>query len=773
MENNRIKVTASHWGVGTVVVDNGRLVSVDAHPDDPAPSPINANIASSLNGAARVLRPSVREGWLKHGPLARVGERGRDPLVEVDWDTALDLIAEEHNRVTATYGNEAIFAGSYGWASAGRFHHAQSQLKRFLNQFGGFVRSEGNYSYSAALTLMPHIIGDFRANLANATRWNVIARHTNLVVMFGGIARRNTQVADGGLARHRVPGQMEDCARAGVRFVNLSPLRTDAATALNAEWLPPRPGTDTAVMMGLAHTLIVEGLHDRAFLAKYTVGYDRLEAYLLGAEDGVVKDADWAAAQSGIDAHRIRALARDMAGGRTMICSAIALQRADFGEQPLWMTIALAAMLGQIGLPGGGYGIGYGANGIVGTMERPFRWANLPQGLNPVEAFIPVAMIAEMLLHPGASFEFNGQHMRFPDIRMVWWAGGNPFHHHQDLNRLRQAFRMPETIIINEINWTSTARHADIILPCAAPQERMDFSGGHTDNALIPMPRHVLPPGEAKCEFDIYAALEKRMGGDGHFGGNLSADQWVEKLWQDTQVIAARHGTTLPDWVSFIRGDAIMLTDPAPERVFLAGFREDPLAHPLSTPSGRIELFSETISAFDYSDCPGHPTWLAPRDVADGKAAQYPLYLLSGQPQTRLHSQLDNGDYSMSGKISGREPVQINPFDAGARDIADGDIVELYNDRGCCLASTRVTDDIARGNLFLATGAWYDPDLTDPKQRDRHGNPNVLTHDQRTSRLSQGPASHSALVEVRRATGTLPDITIHRPPNFISRTSGE
>lgn len=768
MENERMKVTASHWGAGTVVVENGRLVSVGDHPDDPAPSPINGNIASSLNGAARVLRPAVREGWLKHGPLARVGERGRDPFVEVNWDTALDLLAKEHGRIVATYGNEAIFAGSYGWASAGRFHHAQSQLKRFLNRFGGFVRSEGNYSYNAALTLMPHVTGDFRSDLANATRWNVIAQHTKLVVMFGGIPWRNTQVAAGGLARHRVSGLMEECARAGVRFVNFSPLRTDAAAVLNAEWLPPRPGSDTAVMMGLAHTLIVEGLHDRTFLARYTVGYDRLEQYLLGVEDGVAKNADWAAAQSGIDAHRICTLARDMAGGRTMICTAVGLQRADFGEQPLWMTVALAAMLGQIGLPGGGYGIGYGATATVGAMERPFRWANLPQGQNPVEPFIPVAMIADMLLHPGEPFEHNGRQLRFPDIRLVWWAGGNPFHHHQNLNRLTQAFRMPETIVVNEINWTSTARHADFVLPCAAPQERMDFSGGRSDNALIPMPRHVLPPGEAKCEFDIYAALQQRMGGDDQSGDNLSADQWVEKLWQDTRDIAARHGTELPDWDNFIRGDAIMLADPAPERVFLAEFRENPQVNPLPTPSGKLELYSGVIAAFNYDDCPGHPTWFPPRDVADGNSARYPLYLLSGQPQTRLHSQLDNGDYSMSGKIRGREPVQINPFDAEIRSIADGDIVELYNDRGCCLASARVTDDIARGNIFLATGAWYDPDLTDPNRRDRHGNPNVLTHDRRTSRLSQGPASHSALVELRRATGPLPDITVHMPPDFVS-----
>ncbi|MEO0953127.1 MAG: molybdopterin-dependent oxidoreductase, partial [Pseudomonadota bacterium] len=137
------KLTANHWGVGVAQVEDGRILSVEAHPDDPNGSPINDNISDGLAGAARILRPAIRKSWLDGAP-GRVA-RGRDAFVEVSWDRALDVIAEELARVRETYGNTAIFAGSYGWSSAGRFHHAQSQLKRFLNGIGGFVRSEGNY----------------------------------------------------------------------------------------------------------------------------------------------------------------------------------------------------------------------------------------------------------------------------------------------------------------------------------------------------------------------------------------------------------------------------------------------------------------------------------------------------------------------------------------------------------------------------------------------------------------------------------------------------
>ncbi len=146
------------------------------------------------------------------------------------------------------------------------------------------------------------------------------------------------------------------------------------------------------------------------------------------------------------------------------------------------MAVTLAAMLGQIGLPGGGYGIGYGADFAIGTVDRPMRWPSFPQLPNPQDDYIPVACVSDMLLNPGAEYNYNGETRTYPDIRMVWWAGGNPFHHHQDLNRLRRAFQKPETIIVNEINWTATARHATL---CC--QSHPHWNG----QILVPAPRTV------------------------------------------------------------------------------------------------------------------------------------------------------------------------------------------------------------------------------------------------------------------------------------------
>ena len=465
---------------------------------------------------------------------------------------------------------------------------------------------------------------------------------------------------------------------------------------------------------------------------------------------------------SGISAERIRKLAREMSEDRTMISIAAGLQRGDYGEQPLWMAVTLAAMLGQVGLPGGGYTIAYGVNGNVGNIERLFRAGAFSQGENPVETFIPVAMISDLLLNPGGKYHYDGKEYTFPDIKMVWWAGGNPFHHHQDLNRLRKAFQKPGTIIVNEMNWTSTARHADIILPIAGPQ-RTDFGAGKSDNALVPMPEAIEAVGSSITEYEIYSRLGERLGNVEDFTEGKTADEWLSELWEVTRTNGQAFGVTLPNWNEFERYYRTLTLHPI--RSFCQSFAD--LANPLKTPSGKIELYSETIASFGLGDCPGHAAWFPPRDLEMGLKAKYPLYLLSGQPGTRLHSQFDNGEFSISQKINGREPVLIHPDDASERDILNGGIVEMFNERGACLAGAKVTQKFAKGNIFVY---WlqYDPDFDALKDRDRHGNPNVLTHDNKTSNLSQSPAAHSALVQIRNFEGKIPNITVHEQPNFAS-----
>jgi biotin/methionine sulfoxide reductase len=762
--------TGSHWGIYDVEVDNGRVVGVKAFDRDPRPSQIIHTMPGAVYAESRIAQPMIRQGWLEHGVASNHAGRGIEPFVAVSWDEALNLVAAELSRVKATYGNEAIYASS-GWASAGVFHNAPTQLYRFLNGFGGFVSQVTNYSFGAASVIVPHVVGTMEPVTGSLTSWPTIAKHTRLMVLFGGMAPKNSQVNMGGVGRHEADDWLEKVRQAGVAFVNISPLRDDVAQALGAEWLPLRPNTDVALMLGLAHTLITDNLHDRAFLDKYTVGFERLRAYVMGETDGTPKDAAWGSAITQIPVPVICTLARRMASGRTMIAASWSIQRADHGEQPYWMAIALAAMLGQIGLPGGGFGYGYGAASSMGSPQARMPLPHLPTGANPVKAYIPVARCTDMLLNPGVSLDFNGQRLTYPDIRLIYWCGGNPFHKIQDLNRLLRAWQKPETIIMHEPWWTPAARRADIVLPCATTLERNDIGASARDRFYFAMQQAIPPVGEAKTEYAIYSALAERLGFKAQFTEGRTEMEWLRYLYDLAQQQAAMRHIDIPNFDAFWETGYVEFPVPDDPPVLFAAYRADPQANPLKTPSGRIEIFSDTIAAFGYDDCPGHPVWLEPAEwLGSAQAQVYPLHLLSNQPRSRLHSQLDSGEVSRSAKVAEREPVWINTNDAAARGIANGDVVRIYNHRGACLAGAVVTDALRPGVIQLATGAWFDPlEPAEIGSLDKHGNPNVLTLDKGTSKLAQCCVAQTALVEVERFDGTVPEITVFSPPAVVQR----
>jgi biotin/methionine sulfoxide reductase len=760
--------TATHWGVYDVVSRDGRIVSIEPSPRDPDPSAIGPGMISALGDATRVLRPAVRRGWLDGVERTGSRRRGADTFVEVSWDTALDLVAGELTRVRSDHGPQAIYGGSYGWGSAGRFHHAQSQVHRFLGQGGGYTDSRNTYSTAVLEVLLPHVIGGHPWSYkTRMPTWEEVARDGGLVVAFGGMPLKNSQVNPGGVAEHEVRALQLRCREAGVEFVNIGPIRGDAAAFLEAEWISPRPNTDTAIMLGIAHTLVVNELHDREFLDCCCTGFDRFAAYLLGESDGVPKDARWAGAIADLEPRVIEDLAGRIAARRTLITMSYSLQRAGHGEQPCWMAVVLAAMSGSMGRPGGGWGAGYGAMAANATYRDRPGVAALPQPSNPCDRFIPVARITDALLHPGAVVDYDGRRLELPDLRLIYWCGGNPFHHQQDLNRLANAWQRPETVVVHEAWWNANARFADVVLPVATMLERNDFAAGMGDPRLTAMQKASEAPGEARTDYQVFCALADRLGYGSAFSEGRTDDEWIRHLYARTRDELDRAGIEIPPFAEFWRtGHAELPPAPGPFPGSFEALREDPERFPLATPSGRIEIFSETIDGFGYDDCPGHPAWLAPAEwLGSPKAARWPLHLVSNQPVTRLHSQYDNGGCSRSAKIAGREPVTLHPDDAAARGIADGDLVRVFNERGGCLAGARLSAGIRPGVLQLATGAWWDPvDVGSRGALDRHGNPNAFTLDRGTSRLAQGPSAQTTLVEVERFDGPAPPVRAFAPP---------
>ncbi len=741
---DRDLLTSNHWGTYRVKVKDGQVTALRDFGEDRDPSPIGAGVVGVLEDETRIKAPMVRKGWLEGGPGSSSEARGKEDFVEVSWETVNSLVAGELKRVIGAHGNSAIYAGSYGWASAGRFHHAQSQLKRFLNCIGGFTSSRNTYSFAAAEVVVPHILGTYRGHLDRTTSWDSIASDCALFVAFGGVPLKNGQISQGGTGAHVQQAGLLAAQAAGVEFINISPLREDIDPRANPEWLAIRPSTDVALMLALCQVLLAEGLQDQDFLDRYTHGFEAFADYLKGAADGIEKSPEWAAAICDLPAQRIRNLARQMARSKTMISVAWALTRQDHGEQTFWAAIALAAMLGQMGLPGTGLGFGYSAMNDVGLNRHQVDWASVPQGQNPVPDFIPVARVTEMLENPGGAFDYNGQRLTYPDIRLVWWAGGNPFHHHQDLNRMRRAWSRPETVIVNEWCWNALARYADIVLPCTTPLERQDIAMTPKDPYVVAMDRAIDPVGEARDDHAIFCGIAGQMGVAEAFTDGRTAEEWLQWLWSTSRQRAAAQDIDLPDWGTLQRDGWCRVPEPDAPSVMLKDFRDDPVRNALATPSGRIELFSDTIAGFGYDDCPGHPAWLTPAEWL-GEAGSGQLHLISNQPKNKLHSQLDHGAVSQADRPKGHERVLMNTSDAAGRGLEEGQIVCLSNLRGECLAELRVSEGIRPGVLQMATGAWYTPQ----GRRCIKGNPNVLTLDKGTSRLAQGPIAHSCLVEVQ------------------------
>jgi biotin/methionine sulfoxide reductase len=382
------------------------------------------------------------------------------------------------------------------------------------------------------------------------------------------------------------------------------------------EWIAIRPNTDTAMMLALAHTLIAQRRHDEAFLARYCTGFERVWPYLTGEVDGQPKDADWAATITGVAAETIRGLARQMADARTMLTASWSLQRADHGEQPYWALVLLAACLGQIGLPGGGFGFGYGSGASLAEPPHLFPGPAMPTLPNPARLAIPAARIADCLLNPGARYDYDGKSATYPDISLVYWAGGNPFHHHQDLNRLRRAWERPETIIVHEPWWTATARYADIVLPATTSLERNDIGGSPRDRFVIAMHRAIDPVGQARNDFDIFRDLARRLGCENAFAEGRDEAGWRRHLYDAFRERA--QSNLVPEFDTFWKKGWVEIPPRAEEYVLLAEFRADPDKHKLRTPSGRIELYSEEIAGVDYHDCPPHPAWIEPAEWLGG-----------------------------------------------------------------------------------------------------------------------------------------------------------
>ncbi len=765
-------LTGAHWGAFKARVENGRFVEAIPFSKDAFPTRCVKHTPAYVYSPNRVKYPMVRAGFLKNGHKSDTSLRGSGEFVRVSWEEANKLVAKELKRVRETHGPSAIYGGSPGWKNLGKYHNCKAALTRLLNLSGGSTGSTGDYSTGASQIMMGYVMGNMEV-YSPQTAWPVVKEHSDTVLLWGADPLTTLKMG-WAIPDHGGEEGLASIRNSGKKIIVIDPMKTDTAEYLGARWIAPRPGSDVAIMLGIAHAMLKKELHDEEFLDEYTVGFDKVRAYILGESDGTPKTPAWAAEKSGIDAAVIEELATVITEGRTMLMSGWSLQRADHGEQAHWMLATLASMVGQIGLPGGGFGLAYHYAGAGSPMARSCSMSGFSAGSAPKDSPspIPVARIADALLNPGQTIDFNGKKLTYPDIRLIYWAGGNPFHHHQDQNRLVKAWQKPETVIVHEMFWTATAKHADIVLPACTPFEQNDIEkgGDYSSRYIFPMHKVIEPLFESRPTVDIFAGIARELGhGDAYTEGKDEM-AWIEGFYNSARKQAKAKKADMPDFKTFWEGGSFVefeVPEDAKAWVRHEDFREDPLLEPLGTASGKIELYSRVIEKMGYKDCPPHATWMEPVEwLGSEKAKTYPLHLLSPHSKNRLHSQMNNvAPLRKEYTIQDREPVVISAEDAKARGIKSGDVVRVFNDRGQVLAGADVTDKLRPGVVRLCEGGWYDP-LEPGKENTlcKYGHVNVLTKDKGSSSLAQATIANSALVQIEKFKGALPKVTAFDAP---------
>ncbi|MBB4301631.1 trimethylamine-N-oxide reductase (cytochrome c) [Rhodobium orientis] len=755
--NGRVLVNTA-FGPMWLVKKDGTVTSVEPLKQVGASWELINSMPDRLYNRARVKAPTVRRDFLKNREKSDRTDRGSGDFVEVSWDEVSKIVTAEMERVKTTYGNASLHRGKSSWASNhAHFYKTESLLQRFLNGYGGSSTFFGNYSNQAVSEILPAVAW---GGPMLTSEWPSIRNNAKLIVLWGANPLATSRILSG----RYMTAAWRELKDAPIEVIALDPMRSETVQGLDCTWMPVRPNTDTALALGMMHTLYTEKLHDAEFIANCTFGFDEFSAYLTGESDGQAKSADWAAEITGVPADAIRELARKMANTRTTIVCGWSTQRQHHGEHAPWTLVALASMLGQLGLPGGGLTFGaHYADGGFPKADMP-RVGGTPRGKNAVPDPFPIACLTDAYLNPGKTIEYKGREITYPDIRLVYTSGGNQFTHHQDTNRVVKAFQSPETVIVQDPWWTPSARFADIILPASSDLERNDL--GQVMNLVIASHAAVDPQYKSRTDYDILTEFAERLGfGDAYTEGRSEMD-WVEMLYNDAK--EKSQTVEMPSFDEFWAGEGVIEFPMGKgDYVHLADFREDPLLNPLGTSTGLLEFVSPFVAKLGYDeDCPKHPTWMEPVEWrGSAHADKYPLQLISPHPPHRLHSQMCNTTMREEYAVEGREPAYINSEDAAARGIASGDIVRLFNERGQTLAGAVVSDDIAAGTICLHEGAWYNPDKPgEIGALDKYGSPNNLTReDPLTSRFAQATIAGTAIVEVEKYDQPAPAVTAFDP----------
>ena len=672
-------------------VEDGHLVRVDT-PAQRSDTVSRPRLVPCARG--RAYRGLQDSGERVLSPLLRTGPRGSGQFEPVSWDRALDTVAERLNHYASTYGPASILQATGAGSISGRGLSGGSALVRFFSYWNRVTVTAGNMSNHCASIAADWMLG---ARIAGSDRADLL--NSRLILLWGLNPAENRT----GPNTEYFVGEARD---RGAKVVLLDPRFTDSAV-LADDWIPLLPGTDAALVAALVYVMETNDAIDRDLVSRQASGYDAYRRYVLGLDDAQPKTPEWAQAITRVPAETTRALARDLSELKpAAILAGWGPQRSLVGEQSARAMIALATLSGNVGVRGGGVG-------SVGVRSNVIRLPGLPFGDKGSARILSAVTWAEDVLRGDLD----------PPIKMAYIAAANLVNRSANTNANVEALKALDFVVVNEPVLTPTARLADVVLPICTDLERSDLvtSWGH-DVHLFDSRQAVPPAGESRTDYWIFAQLAERLGFGPLYTRGRTADEWVEALRSESPFSGQGDG------------DGIYRRDGQP-RVALHAFGQDPQAHPLPTPSGRIELANREAAAFGM---PAIPSYVP----ATSQEGEIPGALRLITPHSRLRS---NSCWHANAWLRALEPhaIWINPVDAEARGITDGSETTVHNGQGTVRIPARVTERIMPGVVCIYQGVWYAPGEDGV---DEGGCANTLTP-HRTSPTG-GMATHSAWVEV-------------------------
>lgn len=708
----------------------------------------------------RSIRRRINHPERLNYPMKRVGKRGEGKFKRISWEEAFDEIAGNLQRIVAKYGNEAVYINYTSGVVGGNITRSSpyaSLVARLMNCYGGFLSHYGTYSTAQIACAMPYTYG---SNDGNSTS---DIENSKLVVLFGNNPAE-TRMSGGGITYYLEQARQ----RSNARMIVIDPRYTDTAAGREDEWIPIRPGTDAALVAGLAHVLITEDRVDQDFLDSYCVGYDEktlpaeapanshYKAYILGqGEDATAKTPEWASRITGIPADRIIKLAREIGQAKpAYISQGWGPQRQANGELTSRAIAMLPILTGNVGINGGNSGARESTYTI--TIER------MPVLENPVKTQISCFSWTDAIAR-GPQMTAKADGVRGKDkldvpVKFIWnYAGNTITNQHSDINKTHDILQddaQCEMIVVLENFMTSSAKYADILLPDLMTVEQEDIIpndyAGNMGYLIF-----IQPATSAKFErkgiYEMMSEVARRLGPDVYnkFTEGRTQREWLQYLYGK---MLARD-PALPAYEELREMGIYKRRDPAGHFVAYKKFRQDPHANPLKTPSGKIEIYSSALAKIagewelqkdeTISPLPVYASTFEGWD--DPKRSQFPLQMFGFHYKARTHSTYGNIDVLQA---SCRQQVWINPIDAKTRGIENDDKVKVFNDRGEVRVSAKVTPRIMPGVVAMGQGAWHQANMSG--DRIDHGAcMNTLTT-QRPSPLAKGNPQHTNLIQIEK-----------------------